>query len=157
MDITKLIKYIEDGLSTYDIAKFENLGQTTIRYWLNKYNLKTKQYDKNKERICSICGRVFKYKRKSGHGLVICNSCNVRIFRHKRKKYLVDLKGGKYSICGYNKNIKALDFHHLDPKIKDFSISAMFGKKSLEELVKEVDKCILVCRNCHMELHDEVV
>lgn len=67
------------------------------------------------------------------------------------KKLLVDYKGGKCQICGYDKCIQALDFHHIDPNIKSFSISG--GTKSLDKLKQEVDKCILVCANCHREIH----
>lgn len=60
-------------------------------------------------------------------------------------------------ICGYNKCIEALDFHHRDPSKKDFTISSTRkggkGVGSWPELKKELDKCILVCSNCHREIH----
>jgi len=62
-------------------------------------------------------------------------------------------KGGKCEICGYNKCLGALDFHHLNPNEKDFSISDSSKYHNLEEMKKEVDKCILVCANCHREIH----
>ena len=74
--------------------------------------------------------------------------------RRKRVKVLaVEYLGGKCSICGYNKCISALEFHHRDPKEKDFGISGV--TKSFESLKIELDKCILVCANCHREIHHE--
>lgn len=72
--------------------------------------------------------------------------------RHKNKQELVEYKGGKCEICGYDKCIDALEFHHLDPNEKEFGISNG-NIKSLEKLKKEADKCILLCANCHRELH----
>ena len=59
--------------------------------------------------------------------------------------------GSACSICGYNKSIAALDFHHTDPKEKDFGI-AQIGTWTWSKIKQELDKCILVCANCHREL-----
>jgi transposase len=74
--------------------------------------------------------------------------------RRKLKEKLVEYKGGKCERCGYNKCITALEFHHLDPKEKDFSIGNN-NVLSFEKCKKEADKCILVCSNCHREIHYE--
>lgn len=74
--------------------------------------------------------------------------------RQRLKKKLVDYKGGKCEICGYDKCINALDFHHLNPNEKDFCISK-YMVLSFDKLKKEVDKCILVCANCHREIHSK--
>ena len=68
----------------------------------------------------------------------------------------VEYKGGKCESCGYNRNIAALEFHHLNPLEKDFNISNKGYTKSWENVKKEIDKCILVCANCHREIHDEI-
>jgi len=76
-------------------------------------------------------------------------------WRKRTKLKLVEYKGGKCQICDYNKSITALHFHHLDPNEKDFSIS---GKSlSFDKLKNEVDKCILVCSNCHSEIHEGLI
>jgi DNA replicative helicase MCM subunit Mcm2 (Cdc46/Mcm family) len=75
-----------------------------------------------------------------------------RIKRLNIKKELVDLKGGSCEICGYNKSLRALEFHHINPKDKDFNLSGMV--RLTEEIKKELKKCMLVCSNCHAELHD---
>ena len=72
-------------------------------------------------------------------------------YRKEVKRRLIEYKGGKCQICGYNRCQDALDFHHLDPSQKDYNISV--GTKSFNTLKSEVDKCILVCANCHREIH----
>lgn len=80
------------------------------------------------------------------------NSKSVIDTRIKNKIELVNYKGGKCEICGYNKSLRALEFHHVNPEEKNFGIA---GKTySLDKLKKEADKCILVCSNCHSEIHD---
>lgn len=82
-------------------------------------------------------------------------SKSVVYWRQKVKVKLVEYKGGECQSCGYNKSIKVLQFHHLDPLEKDFSIS---GKSySFERMKTEVDKCLLLCSNCHIEVHDEII
>ena len=72
-------------------------------------------------------------------------------WRSRTKQKLVDYKGGKCIKCGYNKYIGNLSFHHLDPSKKDFTIT---GKSFAFDKIKlEVDKCELLCHNCHGEVH----
>jgi len=79
----------------------------------------------------------------------------VKNFRARLKQQSIDYKGGKCSICAYSKCTKALEFHHLDPTQKDFVISSV--SKSFEAIKYELDKCILVCANCHREIHDKML
>lgn len=72
-----------------------------------------------------------------------------------RKLELIVLKGGKCEKCGYDKNIAALEFHHLDPSIKSFQLdSRHLSNTTKEKILEELEKCILVCSNCHRELHN---
>lgn len=83
------------------------------------------------------------------------NNSNYRHVKKRRsvlKEELVKYKGGKCEICGYNKCIEALEFHHLNREEKDFTISS-YLRLSIDKLKKEDDKCILVCANCHREIH----
>jgi 5-methylcytosine-specific restriction endonuclease McrA len=69
----------------------------------------------------------------------------------------VKYKGGKCASCGYNKTLSALEFHHKDPKQKDFAISRRMNgatEATFELLKKELDKCNLLCSNCHREAHE---
>jgi 5-methylcytosine-specific restriction endonuclease McrA len=77
--------------------------------------------------------------------------------RRRLKKPLVERKGGKCQFCGYSKYIGALDFHHLDPSKKNFKLSMEELYRSWDITTKEIDKCILVCANCHRELHGGVL
>jgi len=78
----------------------------------------------------------------------------------KRRKKLRELarqyKGGKCQLCGYGKSQRALIFHHLDPKKKSFGISMQGLTRSWDKIREEIDKCILLCANCHMEVHDGI-
>ena len=84
------------------------------------------------------------------------NSYDNQKARGLKRKYEAVLKrGGKCEICGYDKNIAALEFHHKDPSTKEFQIDVRhFSNTKLETLEKELDKCILLCSNCHREIHN---
>ncbi len=72
--------------------------------------------------------------------------------RHNAVKVrAVALKGGKCIYCGYNKCTAALDFHHRNPETKEFTITSKVSYK-WERIEKELEKCDLVCANCHREL-----
>ncbi len=76
--------------------------------------------------------------------------------RKKLREMARDYKGGKCQLCGYKKCSRALSFHHLDPKKKDFGVSSRGLTRSWIKLQEEIDKCILLCANCHMEVHDGI-
>jgi hypothetical protein len=94
------------------------------------------------------------YIDKSSKVKVIKDAAYFRDRRRKLKKMLVEHKGGCCSQCGYNKSMAALDFHHLDPNEKEFSIGRAYTK-TLDSTLKELDKCIILCSNCHRELHEQ--
>ena len=75
-------------------------------------------------------------------------------FRRRRKENLILVSGGKCQLCGYDKSNSALEFHHIDDTQKLYSIAANGTCHDLEKDLKEIQKCILVCANCHREIHD---
>lgn len=77
----------------------------------------------------------------------------VTLRRRKLKQLLVQYKGGKCVLCGYNKYVGAFDLHHLDGTKKEFGMSVRGLTRSWTKLKEEADKCILVCANCHREIH----
>lgn len=83
-------------------------------------------------------------------------SINIVNFRRRRKENLIKVAGGKCNICGYNKVNSALEFHHIDSKNKKYGISQTGNCHSLEEDLEEISKCILVCANCHREIHENL-
>ena len=76
-------------------------------------------------------------------------------WRIRKKRELIDYKGGECEKCGYSKDVLgAYDFHHIDPSKKKFGISK-WNRLNIKDLIKEVDNCMLVCKNCHAEIHAE--
>lgn len=74
---------------------------------------------------------------------------------HIRKMELVESMGGKCCRCGYDKNYAALEFHHINPEEKSFQLDARrIANTSKELLLEEAKKCLLLCSNCHHELHN---
>ena len=107
------------------------------------------------EVTCRLCGRIYKYDYKKGHRSDRCNSCYVNTRRPLMKKRAVEYAGGGCVVCGYSRCVRALVFHHLDPKKKDFLISR--GHLSWEKIKAELKKCVLLCSNCHGEAHEGLV
>lgn len=121
------------------------------------------------KRVCQICGKEFEIIDK-GWTRKYCYECspkvnkageqieyafNITAKRRAIKEMLLNYKGGKCQRCGYNKCNRALEFHHIDPSKKDFGISKNINR-NIEDLKREVDKCILLCSNCHAEVHQEL-
>ena len=78
----------------------------------------------------------------------------VKDWRNRTKERIVEAMGGECALCGYKKCQWALALHHLEPEHKDFSFGAIRAScKSWATIVEELRKCILVCHNCHSELH----
>lgn len=118
----------------------------TLKSTANKFNVSTStviKYTKNKRKILSDVER----KKR--------NYLKVKSFRQKIKEKAVEYKGGKCEKCGYDNCIWALEFHHKISKEKDFNIS---NSKMLnwEKIKLELDKCAMVCSNCHREIHHNI-
>lgn len=120
--------------------------------------------------VCEICEKTFETKIKSQ--FTCSKSCRKEYkkrylkgrgyeyatlvsWRQKQKNLAIDYKGGKCVECGYNKCNSALEFHHTDPNEKDFTISSN-KNLSFKKIKKELDKCILLCSNCHREKHEKI-
>jgi hypothetical protein len=106
--------------------------------------------------VCIRCG-----KQLSGRQTKYCsNNCKVSeqvtLLRRRVKVKAVAYKGGKCIDCGYNRCVAALQFHHPNGD-KDFGIAAKGATRSWEKVVVELDKCVLLCANCHAERHWRVV
>lgn len=112
--------------------------------------------------VCSICKeskpatKDFFYQNKNRKKLryAECKSCfknRINDRARELKLFALEYKGSKCSVCGYSKNKAALEFHHIDPETKEFKLSNTYVSK--ENMMKELDKCILLCSNCHRETH----
>lgn len=103
---------------------------------------------------CSACPREYTLNNGRGHSLKLCNSCSANRYRIGFKQRCVDYLGGRCKRCGYDKCLNALQAHHRDPQTKAFEISS--GSNRKWALVQaELDKCDLLCSNCHAEVHTD--
>ena len=120
-----------------------------------------KYYEKNKEQKLAYLNDYRKRKGEQRRAWArthyqknkdrIKGAMEARATRYKRMA--VDLLGGKCQVCGYNKCLRALDFHHKDPKEKEVTVSTVMHRRSWERIYKEVKKCTLLCCRCHREVH----
>ena len=102
--------------------------------------------------ICKVCKKEYNYNRSKGHSIYICNTCRQDYRKKIMKHRAVLYKGGKCSICGYDKCEEALEFHHINPEEKEFTISKKYNL-SWNKIQQELDKCIMLCSVCHKEIH----
>lgn len=106
------------------------------------------------EVVCKIHGKV----KGQGNGIgkaLRCSVCNIERSSKRAKNLkerVLTYKGGKCILCGYNKCPAALDLHHVYAENKEFSMKAC-STASFESIKNEIDKCVLLCANCHRELH----
>lgn len=112
-------------------------------------------------RICHIHGNtlfsLYTYNNKIHW---VCNKCQTEYVQRRRehlKLLSVAYKGNKCQCCGYNKCISALEFHHIDPNKKEFGIGYAGYTHGWNDVKLELDKCILVCANCHREIHANII
>lgn len=124
------------------------------------HNFRSEQQLKTQQRTCPRCKQslpieeffVSKTKRYGGSYCKKCNRERGAERTYKIKQQCLDYLGGKCIKCGYDKCPSALDFHHKDPNKKEFTIGDS-KHTSFEDLKPELDKCFIICSNCHRELH----
>lgn len=104
--------------------------------------------DARVDRICKSCGKEFSHKTRN----LECTTCRSKKIRNDKKDMAVEKLGGCCAVCGYNTTIYALEFHHFNPREKDFNLSSNWNK-CWEEIEREISKCILLCTRCHVEYH----
>lgn len=90
---------------------------------------------------------------KSHYGLGCCKSHYKSEQRKQRWEFIIQMKGGCCQRCGISYHYSVYDLHHRDPTKKEFSIGLDIGNVSFERLIEEVDKCDLLCSNCHRLTH----
>jgi hypothetical protein len=129
--IIKMQKYYDDCHSCAKVADFFGWNRHTVSKYITIKRTRMTEEERKKSKVANVIN-----------------------WRKDKKLKLIEYKGGGCEICKYNKSIRALSFHHRNPKMKDFNISAK--SYSFERLKQEVDKCVLVCSNCHSEIHDEI-
>ena len=146
-------KYAKEYLASHPEAREKRALRNKIWREKNKELIKIKRkqkYLENKEKNTELA-RIYyennKNKQKEQH-----------LQRaHKAKVEAIKLKGGKCSICGiyYNgSNASIFDFHHLNPEEKEFNPKRLINNGLTEKALNELNKCILVCANCHRLSHN---
>ncbi|HBY20804.1 MAG TPA: hypothetical protein DEG71_07320 [Clostridiales bacterium] len=111
----------------------------------------------NTERFCLKCNTI-KPANEFTPTSVYCKKCLSKYTNDKWKKLkkdAVEYKGGRCEICGYNKCIAALEFHHKNSSEKEFNIGSV-RTLQISLIADELDKCILLCANCHREAHNVI-
>ena len=153
------------------IAEAAACSNATVRHWLIRYGLKTHgglgRRPAEQVKAAKQAGLTTATMRCSRHGETefclngrgyyrckLCRSAAVARRRRKVKKILVEEAGGSCRICGYDRNMRALHFHHVDPSQKRHEINAKGIAIALERLRVEAQKCVLLCSNCHAEVED---
>ena len=110
---------------------------------------------------CSKCGKELPlteyYSRGNGKLRSECKDCHKSYVKGKyneRKNIVSDIKTSqKCAKCGESRSY-VLDFHHKNPSVKDGTIARMTSNyNKIEDIQKEIDKCIVLCSNCHREFH----
>ena len=169
IDRDTLAALVEEGLSTREIAERIGFSQSTVRHWLRKYGLRTHRARNNSrgvrgvhpDRVTMECGRHgltdFWLDSRGTYRCLRCRSEGVARRRRRVKEILVHDAGGACSICGYDRHIGALQFHHRNGDAKEFGLSARGLTRSLAAVRAEAAKCVLLCANCHSEVEAGIV
>jgi transposase-like protein len=162
----RLQSLVDEGRSIGQIAAECGVSRGTVRHWLEKHNLRTKGASRRREHLgakalgldrpmmnCPRHGLTEFWMERRGH--YRCRRCRSEAVTRRRRKVkdiLVREAGGSCRICGYDRYQGALEFHHLDPREKDFGLSTLGVTRSIARAREEARKCILVCANCHAEV-----
>jgi DNA-binding CsgD family transcriptional regulator len=177
----EILKLREDGISYREISKKLGCSLATISYHCKRWNLndvglsnvgvfnlkdEIKNYYKDhttKETALHFNiseSSVKKYKDNKRIELTLEEKKErqylyLQDFRQKLKDKCIEYKGGKCEICGYDKCNRSMDFHHRDPNEKDFGIGS-YKILNWNKIKNELNKCDLLCKNCHGELHEKI-
>jgi transposase len=159
---SELEPLVTAGLSIAEIASAVGRSATTVRHWLRKYGLATRQTERlleisgHEDRIsldCPLHGRtLFRRRQEGGYRCLKCRAEAVARRRRVVKNILVTEAGGACAACGYDRYVRALHFHHLHPPDKRFSLAERGVARSLAKARREAQKCVLLCSHCHAEI-----
>jgi len=152
------------GFSLREIAHRTERSLASIRHWMGKYGLETERSSRLRESkdACSRGSTTVTLNCPNhgpstfvarADGRFRCARCRIEAVSKRRrelKRILVEEAGGGCILCGYSRCDRALEFHHLDPKAKQFQITS--HTRSLARLRAEASKCVLLCSNCHAEV-----
>jgi hypothetical protein len=161
---------VNEGLTLGQIAAKFEVSIKTVHYWVRNHGLPRPvdvRARDTKERLRSGDTRAMRKCRHHGYveftldrrGSWRCRQCRqdaVAERRRKVKRILVEEAGGECRLCGYDKAIGALQFHHLDPATKHFGLAQRGHTVGIALARAEAAKCVLLCANCHVEIETGV-
>lgn len=165
----QLASLVDAGMSIAEIAEELSRSRGTVRYWLRRHGLSTRNGvgrrpspGARRARAAGLRTAVIVCPRHGesdhvldGRGCYRCRRCRAEAVTRRRrrvKEILVAEAGGACSLCGYSRSSRALHFHHLDPAQKRIELNAKGVALSLQTLRVEARKCVLLCSNCHAEV-----
>jgi hypothetical protein len=154
---------VSSGATLAEMATRLDRSVASVRYWLDRYQIRVTNPRGPRRRYCDGAKTaVFECRQHGlteftleGRGHYRCKRCRSTAVVNRRrtiKAKLVEEAGGACALCGYRRWVGALQFHHIDPSRKDFSISQRGHSRSLARSRLEVRKCVLLCANCHAEV-----
>jgi transposase len=165
----RLEELVSAGWSIAQIAGELGRSKATVRHWLRKYGLRTANPSRRLSHplvqaakaaglvsvsmTCPTHGETeFLIEGRGYYRCKRCRSAAVTNRRRRVKATLVAEAGGRCAVCGYDRCLAALSFHHLDPTQKRLHVSADGRCLAIETLRAEAGKCVLLCANCHAEV-----
>jgi transposase len=149
------------GMSLREIAHRLDRSLGTVRHWMHRYELKPAPRRKRgaqdgpREMVSRCKHHGDTSFVREGRGYYRCKRCRMDRVSQRRqvvKRTLVEEAGGKCLLCGYDGCQQALEFHHLDPRLKEFDLGRKGVTRSLARSRAEARKCVLLCANCHREV-----
>jgi len=157
---------LAEGLTIRAMADRLQRSYSTVRHWMARYGLATPRGlrlaetaparasgAETVEATCPVHGvTLFVRRGADGFRCRLCRSGAVHRRRKQVKRILVTEAGGSCALCGYDRSMAGLHFHHLEPSEKVFALSARGMALSLAAARAEAAKCVLLCSNCHAEV-----
>ena len=162
----RLEELLAEGLTLRAMAERLGVSYTTVRHWMARFELTTPRGKRlaetaparasgaeTTEADCPVHGLTTFVRRGSdGFRCRLCRTGAVHRRRRDVKRILVEEAGGACVLCGYDRSLAGLHFHHVDPSAKSFALSRQGVTRSLASARAEAAKCVLLCSNCHAEV-----
>lgn len=165
IDEAILRQLVGEHRSVREIARALQRSPTTVRHWLARYGIESTMARRRREGavaremgadeavlLCAVHGSVRHVRRDDGYRCTSCRSAAVTARRRRVKRLLLEEAGGACVLCGYDRCVAALHFHHVDPARKAFALAAAGVTRSLAAAREEARKCVILCANCHAEV-----
>jgi hypothetical protein len=169
-NLDKITAETKAGKTINEFCKEYGCSRTFFYKFRKEFGIESEQRGPNLAegtKLCKTCRSTLPLDRFYSNGYTeagkkkykpSCKSCEAdnKIEEHRRRiKSILEAAGRQFAceLCGYDKNYAVLQFHHIEPKKKNFAISSA-KSRSYEDLKKEIGLCAILCANCHTELHN---